>query len=308
MNKKLVSMVLYVCALISIVMGLSFFVLNNSTADAAVKTTIRSDCKKITLGIRSDTKYINLSNTKKNAKYTYTSSNTKVVKVSTKDNLSGAYLTGLKAGTAKVTVKQFYKNKTTTVGTVKITVVKSSINDEGVYNLSLGKPIWNFTLATDSYIKNMNYKATYTFSSSDTSILQIKTNGDVANVKKAGKVKVIVKETYKDKTRTVGKIQLTVYNPSLKTQEPVTASTDLQFELSDYINNCTYHVFEVKMTDKDGNESSSYMEQLQWEGFTDWYGSYTCTGKTGTVYLDIYDKTANMDLGILTVNLVAPTE
>lgn len=72
------------------------------------------------------TKPLTVKNKVKGATYTFKSSNTKVAKVNAKSGV----ITGVKAGTAKITCTQKLKGKTTTVGTCKVTVKNPSLSGE----------------------------------------------------------------------------------------------------------------------------------------------------------------------------------
>lgn len=73
---------------------------------------------------------INVQNSKKGASYTFTSSNKKVATVKT--SKTTGYLTGLKAGTYTVTVKETYKKKTKTLGKIKVKVHDNGLQKETV--------------------------------------------------------------------------------------------------------------------------------------------------------------------------------
>lgn len=93
------------------------------TAEAkAKKATVKK--KKVTVQV-GKTKKITIKNKKKSCRYTFKSNKKKVAKVSKKGKI-----TGVKAGTAKITVKETKKKgkgKTRKVGTVKVKVTKKSI-------------------------------------------------------------------------------------------------------------------------------------------------------------------------------------
>lgn len=79
--------------------------------------------KKVTVQV-GKTKKITIKNKKKSCRYTFKSNKKKVAKVSKKGKI-----TGVKAGTAKITVKEIRKKgkgKTRKVGTVKVTVTKKN--------------------------------------------------------------------------------------------------------------------------------------------------------------------------------------
>ena len=82
------------------------------TASAATKATLKSS--KETIKVAGTVKIV-INNKVTKATYSFKSSDTKVATVA-------GTITGKKAGTANITVKQTYKSKTTTVGTVQVTV------------------------------------------------------------------------------------------------------------------------------------------------------------------------------------------
>ncbi len=84
------------------------------TAGAKSKAKAKLSTKKIVLQVKQSKK-IKITGKNKKAKYTFKSSNKKVVKVSSK-----GVVKALKAGTAKITVKETYKKKTKKVGTVTV--------------------------------------------------------------------------------------------------------------------------------------------------------------------------------------------
>lgn len=82
-------------------------------------TTAKLAKKSLTIE-KGSSKTIKINNKKKDAVYQFTTASKKI-KVT-----AAGKVTALKAGTAKVTVKETYNRKTTNIGTVKITVVKKS--------------------------------------------------------------------------------------------------------------------------------------------------------------------------------------
>lgn len=180
----------------------------------------------------------------KGAKYSFKSSNTKVVKVDKK-----GILTGVKPGKAKITAYQTLKKKRTKVGTQSVTVKSSSFyvsnNKDATWIAGDGKSHAR-ALETDqggvsvgqaTYYNILgllfrNYDADYTFTTSDPENLTIamkdeseegwngdygwKYSADVYDVtaKKAGTYQVTVTETYKGKTRDLGTHDLTVFETS----------------------------------------------------------------------------------------------
>lgn len=79
-----------------------------------------------------------------------------------------------------------------------------------------------YNLNKESYmIANRNKKAKYTYYSSNSQKVKISKAGKITSVKgnDGDVVKITVKETYKKKTRTVGKVKIIVANPKILNQE-----------------------------------------------------------------------------------------
>lgn len=191
-------------------------------AEAATKTTI--EFYQDTIGING-TAEIYLYDKQSKATYTYSSSKKSVATVSSK-----GVITGKAVGKAKITVKQKYKGKTTTVGSVTVTVKKSTLYEEVT---DANYPWWfsaqpgfisksnPAVIDVENVVCFMNPKAKYTFYSS-TKDLVISKTGKVTEVKKVGKGYVTVKETYKGKTRTVGKMPIEMIDPTYFGEDTIT--------------------------------------------------------------------------------------
>lgn len=99
--------------IISLCLTAALFIQCIPSAAAKPKTTLQQN--KITVE-KNRTKKIVIRNKKKGAKYTYTLSQKKIVKVSAK-----GVITGLKAGKVKITVKEKKKGKTKKIGVITVT-------------------------------------------------------------------------------------------------------------------------------------------------------------------------------------------
>jgi len=213
-------------------------------------------------GELGNAKQLTVKNQIKGAVYSFTSSNTKVVKI----NKNGGYLTGIKAGTATITCSQTYKNKKTTVGTCKVTVKSAVLKSfDDVYDdaYAVGNNGYNlisYYACVDPlyYIGYRNPKATYTLTSDskDFSIKEVKYDAsnakDVTNdkdyqeviedyigkgyfygyqyeAKKAGTYKITIKETYNKKTKTLGSFKVEIKDTCIS--EP-----KQELPLGDYLN------------------------------------------------------------------------
>lgn len=84
-----------------------------------------------------ESKPLTVKNKIKGATYTFKSSNTKVAKVNAKSGV----ITGVKAGTAKITCTQKLKGKTTTVGTCKVTVKNPKLSMNAI-DLPMGTGVY----------------------------------------------------------------------------------------------------------------------------------------------------------------------
>ncbi|MDD3173494.1 MAG: Ig-like domain-containing protein [Herbinix sp.] len=152
------------------------------------------------------------------ATYTITSSDKSILSVS-----EDGYCVGLKAGKAKLTIKEKYKKKTTKIGTVEVTVASASIN-ESTQNITI--EVGSQTDPTQLiYIDNQNYNydangngAVYTYTSADPSIANIQEVYDdfweeystgLVGVA-AGTTTITVTETYAGVSTIVGTVTVTV--------------------------------------------------------------------------------------------------
>ena len=221
-----------------LVMALATPMLNGIEAKAASKPTLSSTKMEIGIGSygeewgcshKTNTKYkVSVENSKKGASYTFTSSNKKVVTI--KKSGTVGYITGVKAGKATITVKQKMKGKTTTVGKCNVTVKNSSVVASIIAEeeLGLGTDIEASASITEPicWIKNYNPAAKYTYSCNNSNFKMSHINLDIGNgyscygqkytAKKPGTYTVTLKETYKKKTRTVGKFKVVIHDTIIR--------------------------------------------------------------------------------------------
>ncbi|MBE6002034.1 MAG: hypothetical protein E7239_11780, partial [Sarcina sp.] len=168
------------------------------TVDPAPKT-VKLSVTKISLGVKETyTLAPRISDTAR-TKFTYSSGNTKIATVSGK-----GVITGVKAGKTTVTVKT-HNNKKATL-TVNVVSAPSKVAI-GVTKLSLGVKE-SYTLAPT--VPGGSH-TTFTYSSGNTKIATVSSNGVIKGVK-AGKTKITVK-THNNKTATLA---LTVLNAPAK--------------------------------------------------------------------------------------------
>lgn len=261
-------------------------------AEAATKTTI--DFYRDTIGINGTTE-IYLYNKQAKATYTYSSSKKSVATVSSK-----GVITGKAVGKAKITVKQKYKGKTTTVGSVTVNVKKSTLYEEVT---DADYPWWfsaqpGFISKSDPAVIDaenvvcfMNPKAKYTFYSS-TKDLVISKTGKVTEVKRAGKGYLTVKETYKGKTRTVGKMPIEMVDPKYTGEDTITLYVgDYGFMPAEYakgLGRCNFSWSDTEQTeeevlkeaniDDESAEDEVLLLNIDSEGNWDGYVSAKATG------------------------------
>ncbi len=246
--------------LLALMLLLAIFVLPagivaNSAEAAAAKPSVEA---KMTIGTGSivgsfdfyskeEGKYsLSVSDPVKNATYSFTSSNTKVLTVKTSGTV--AYLTGVKAGTATITVNQKLSGKTTKVGTCAVTVKNSVIHQDYVPELPLGSSVASEPLVFDY----RNNDATYTYASNSKNFSMSETikKFDGMNfisqsftAKAPGTYTITVKETYNKSTRTVGTIKYTVKKATVPAESSVDLGGDVWvFDLvNNYRTDVTYY-------------------------------------------------------------------
>ncbi len=252
---------------------------------------------------------LSVSNKVKGAKYTFSSSNSKIVSVAS----TGNSLTGVKAGSAKITCKQTVKGKTTTVGTCKVTVKKAGLayNSEFVFgvgtNMSFGYETgYDESLAI--IYRNPDAKYTYTTDSANLKITEQKITKDLERftgrdvtylwakkytAKAAGTYTVTVKETYNKKTTKVGTFKFVVV-------EPKAVNTEIGLNQTSYCFNTL--VTNAADASDFTFEVQSGSDVLAIEKTSD---GYYMTGKAeGTATVKIYDTKRSKEVGIAKVTVV----
>ena len=209
-----------------------------------------------------------VENSKKGATYTFSSSNKKVATV--KKDGTKAYITGVKAGKATITVKQKLKNKTTTVGKCKVMVKQTKLN-----MTELEEPVYIGTQSVGMFmldIDNFNPEAKYTYKT-DSKNLKVtderqSEGGDAYTpnlnivAKKAGTYKVTMKETYQKKTRTVGTFKVIVISPSIEEEITMHVGGEdvcVSYLIYNYYENFWYQVGDTKMLKDYTAEEDGYI-------------------------------------------------
>ncbi len=228
---------------------------------------------------------LTVSNAVKNATYSFTSSNTKILAV--KASGTKVYLTGLAAGTATITCNQKLNGKTTKVGTCKVTVMNSTLYDTYVPELPIGTK--SLALAEYNY-RNNDAVYTYVSDSKNFSITEsFSTFDDMQFIKQtyiakaAGTYNITIKETFNKNTRVVGKLQFVVKNPSV--------DKDYSLEMGTETN-----AYEIMNNEKVGvnylfvSEDSSIVE-VAMKGLN----TNLLTKKVGTTKINVYENTKTAD-------------
>lgn len=253
-SKIVVSMLLITSLILSTGM-------TTNVIQAAVKPSIATTMKIGTGSIvgdydfypKNDGKYVlSVSNAVKNATYSFTSSDTKILTV--KASGSKVYLTGVKAGTATITCNQKLNRKTTKVGTCKVTVVNSTVYQDFVPELSLGT---GFTEVIE--FANRNNDATYTFISNSKDFSMKETKKIFEDMcfisypytaKAVGTYTVTVNETYNKRTRAVGKIKFIVKKATVTPEETIEQGADINaYDLISKYRTDVNYVFESENCD-----------------------------------------------------------
>lgn len=168
--------------------------------------------KKTTLKTKSASIYVNgkytisLKNKLKNATYFYTSNKTSIAKVSAK-----GVITGRGKGTAKISVRYKYKGDFKSVGTFNVTVKKATLKSSyKKITATVGD-----TLMPSDYLNTANKSADYVIINSSTQVATTATNGAITCLK-AGYTTLSIHEVYNKKSRTLGRMELTVTGASLR--------------------------------------------------------------------------------------------
>ena len=276
---------------------------------------------------------LKVTNKVKGATYEFKSSNTKIVTVSK----AGGYLTGVKAGTATITLTQTYNKKTTIVGKCKVTVKKASViqntykeaypTGKGQYNLL------SWFNGDDSllYIANRNPNATYKLESNSKNftIKEIKCDSSQAaqfgnssdfkeylkeyvgekyfygyeySATKAGTFTVTVKETYNKKTTTIGKITIEVKDAEL-TQSEVDLALGEYSSVFDYLNytrDDMQYLFVVQGYDEKNVDMNPVQIITHESGYQEYYAN-----KVGTAKITVKESSEDgREIGNLTIHVL----
>jgi hypothetical protein len=243
-NKKVAMIILSVLLIASLILPTG---LSTNVAQAAAKPSIAATMKIGTGSIvgnfdyysKTDDKYdLTVSNPVKNATYSFSSSNTKILAL--KASGTKVYLTGVKAGTATITCNQKLSGKTTKVGTCKVTIVNSTISQDFVPEIPLGT---GYPEVLEFAYRNNDAVYTYVSDNKNFSMKENISTFDgmqfihqTYTAKAAGTYTVTIKETYNKITRVVGKIKYIVKKATVSPKETIVLGSSIDaYEL---ISNC----------------------------------------------------------------------
>jgi hypothetical protein len=264
-------------------------------------------------------KKLSVDNAVKGAVYQFTSSNSKVAGI----NKKGGYLTGLKAGKATITCTQIYNNKKVTVGKCKVVVKKAALS---IYDKDMDFPVGTSGYDLAGYYSGLepvynitfrNPKATYTLKSdNDNFVIQdikydaskandVTDNAEYASVLKdyigdryfygykftakvAGTYTVTVKETYKNKTTTLGSFKVNIKDTSIAEAQKELLLGNKQYasELLNYTKENTDYYFEIKDYDEK-NPDKNVLKMGK-----DDQGVYVYGNKAGTADVTVKEGSA----------------
>jgi hypothetical protein len=239
MNRKITKM-RGTILLLALAMFLTSFSIIPARVQAASKSYI-NDEETLTVGINQTIDVSSYLIKRSKATYTFTSTKPSVAKVNSKGRI-----TALKVGTAQIKVTEKYKGKKTTLGSVKV-AVKKAVMDELTYSIYAGIEDYDDTFNFINYMSYENPKAVYKIYSDDTSKVKISTKGVItyANGAEGDTTTFTVKETYKGKTRVVGKVPV----------EFISQDNDDEDYDEDYDDDDDYEYYD---DDNDDNDEEDY--------------------------------------------------
>ncbi|SFR83257.1 Ig-like domain-containing protein [Anaeromicropila populeti] len=210
MKGKQIFRVFSVMLLLTLVAGLYGECYANVPADAMVVVSNAAFAKKsATVGVNGADDYVYVKNASAGASYYMTSSKTSVCKVKM-DNSYGAVrgkLTGVKKGTAKITLYEITGAIKTKIGVCKVTVSASKRAKKSI-------TVNQYDTFAPELIKYKNGYASYAYTSKNSKIVSVKKDGTIT-AKKAGKTTIIIKEKLGKNTRTVGSVTIKVVAPTV---------------------------------------------------------------------------------------------
>ncbi len=308
--------------IILIMFVLVYILSGNNVLEAQAATKTKLETTEIKVGVNG-TEKIKLKKKNKRAEYSYSSSDKNIATVNQNGKVKGRNY-----GNVQIEVIQELNGKKDIIGTVGVEVKKAEINQEllseyayelttqpGTYNNFFG----HFGLMLGYLVDYYNYEATYTFYSDDESKLEISEKGAVKNVKESGEVKVIIKENYRGKERTVGSFSVLIGDPKLvvdSSEEQIVKKGDsvLAYE---YVNYYVEEFYAIVTDSIEEPTKDNYMNLLCMDGVEsllfvyDTYGYWTgelSAEETGVEYIhywayDYEKEEYNLYLGYVTVKV-----
>lgn len=258
--------------------------LTGKRAEAA-QGTAKLAAAKMTIAVNDDTEVIMLDNHDETAKYSYQSSNKKIVAVDEEFGI----LNGMSKGTATVTVTETKDGISRELGKVKVTVAGASLNKECKVGVS-----GNMAADIRVPINYENAEAVYSYKSSDPKTVDVNQSGNLYS-KKYGYAYISVTEKYKGKTTNLGKIKVNVVKP-----EPTYDHLTVPIRQNGHLINYMVSYKDTKKTYKFTSTNKNILD-------LDLYNSYMLFGKDyGTVKVNITETYQNKTrkIGSTTVEVV----
>lgn len=153
---------------------------------------------------------INIKYSNSEAVYKYRSSNSKIVRID-----QSGYMTGLKEGTAKISVTEVYNKKSRALGTVTVNVKTALIiADRSDISIPINSSNYFFNIIE---VNNANWDAQYTCVSADNSIVSVGYEKNFYGEKNfmikglsLGETSLTVYEEYKGVKKNIGTLHVTV--------------------------------------------------------------------------------------------------
>lgn len=320
---KKISKSIYIFFLAAVI--LSILPLAGEKAEAARKVTLSSSTMTIPAGSMEKGDCWSISETKaasaakltvkrgiRSAKYVFTSSNTKIVKIAK----SGGYLTGVKAGRAVITCKQTLRGKTTVIGKCQVTVKNASLIGNTNHVIPLGKTelMREPAVAEEFALTYRNPDARYEFLpdklglsveeqiTEDTGIYwDTDYDGDtvkklILTAERADSYNVTVWEIYKNRRREVGTIKVTAMAPAVAekiTEFPVNLKKEVQ--LVNYPSKDKTYYYKVEW----GGDIISVAASIEGQG-----KAVITAENTGTARIRVYDN-SGIVLGFVDVIVIS---
>lgn len=196
---------------------------------------------------------------------------------------------GLKVGTTEIDVYQKVKNKNQQIGTLKVKVVKASL-DKKQKNIELINSEHDYFWG-DILISNKNLDAKYKFKTSNKKIVKIGEYNSFVAVGE-GKAKITITETYKKKTRTIGTVNVHVKEVPINNMiinrenvEEIDGVNTVIINKDEY--DYTYDDLSKYITIEPRESYRYAISKVDKEGIIEIYGDYIYYNETGEVELTV---------------------